>query len=288
MSIFMNLRSRITNVFLITICLVNVVCSQNASISKVADPAQDKSDAKITYIANEGVLIETPEKKVLIDGLHRFYKTAYAFPPDKLRGKLESAEAPYDDIDLILVSHLHGDHFHPESVGLHLQNSRKAQLATSEQIVGEVKEKFKDQTNIASKIISVKHKWKTAAERDFDGIKVKFLGLRHGSKRFMWIQNLGHLIEIEGRKFLHLGDADMTAENFSTFKLNQEDIDIAFIPFWFLLSKEGRDLVKKQFEPKHIIAVHVSPQDAESVSKELKKHDPGITVFTKILETKTF
>ena len=116
------------------------------------------------------------------------------------------------------------------------------------------------------------------------GIKIKFLGLRHANKQHLSIQNLGHLIEIDGKKLLHIGDADMTAENFSAFNLAQEKIDIAFIPYWFLLTMDGLDLVQKQFNPKYIVAVHISPNDAQQISAQFKEDMPDVVTLTKVLE----
>jgi len=282
-----NSYRKIVGILILIVSISNLACGQETPVTKKKIPSA-KIDVKVTYIANEGVLIETKGKKILIDGLHRKYKDAYAFPPDELREKLEGAKAPYNDLDLLLVSHLHGDHFHPISIGNHLQNNQRAILASSEQIVDSVKNDFENSTEIESRVKLVSHKWKTFSQQEINGVRIKFLGLRHGGDRFKSTENFGHLIEADGSKFLHIGDADMTDENFSTYKLNEEKIDIAFIPYWFLLSKGGRDLVKRQFDPEHIIAVHVSPSEVESVSKELKEYYPDITVFTRILETKSF
>jgi L-ascorbate metabolism protein UlaG (beta-lactamase superfamily) len=170
-------------------------------------------------------------------------------------------------------------------VGSHLKNNPAVVLASSPQIIEEIKKDFPDFEKIKPQIKEFSHVWKKSVEKEVDGINVKFLGLRHGSERFKWIENFGHLIEIRGRKFLHIGDADMTAENFSVYQLDKEKIDVAFIPFWFLLSENGRNLVKTQFNPKQIVAVHVSPNDAGEVSENLRKYYSEITVFTKILET---
>jgi L-ascorbate metabolism protein UlaG (beta-lactamase superfamily) len=242
----------------------------------------------ITYIANEGVLISAGDKQVLIDGLHREYKPDYVFPPRDLLNALEQARDPYDKIDLVLVSHLHLDHFHPESVGLHLKNNKSAQLASSEQIVNGVKEKYAGFAEIESKVKQVTPSWKSQTTVELDGIKIKVLGLRHSGSNFVWLQNLGHVIEIGGKRLLHIGDADMTAENFSSFRLQEENIDIAFIPYWFLFSSRGRSLVMEQFRPKQIIAVHVSPEEAESATRQITKAIPGTIVFTKVLESRRF
>ncbi|MGI9543640.1 MAG: hypothetical protein ACR2MX_10305, partial [Cyclobacteriaceae bacterium] len=44
--------------------------------------AQAPDSLKITYIGNMGLLLESGDQKVLIDGLHTFYKKAYQPPPD--------------------------------------------------------------------------------------------------------------------------------------------------------------------------------------------------------------
>jgi L-ascorbate metabolism protein UlaG (beta-lactamase superfamily) len=260
---------------------------ENAASQKPLQLPSDNS-LTVTYIANEGVLISAGGKQVLIDGLHREYKPAYLFPPPELLSALEQARDPYHKINVVLVSHLHLDHFHPESVGLHLKHNKSAQLVSSEQIISGMKEKFAGFAEIESRVRQVTPAWKSQIPVALDGIKIKILGLRHSGSNFTWIQNLGHVIEIGGKKLLHIGDADMTAENFSSFRLHEENIDIAFIPYWFLLSSEGRSFVVDQFRPKQIIAVHVPPAEAETAIREITKAIPGTIVFTKVLESRRF
>jgi L-ascorbate metabolism protein UlaG (beta-lactamase superfamily) len=267
--------------------LTTSVCSQTKK-AETSKQNELKENLTLQYIANEGVLISSGKKQILIDGLHREYKTAYAFPPADLLRSLENAKSPYDKIDLILVSHIHLDHFHFESVGLHLKNNPKSILATSGQAIEQISENFADYGKIKSQIIPIKYEWKKTTEIIQDGIKVKFLGLRHANPQHRSIQNLGHIIEIGGKNILHIGDADMITENFSTFNIAKENIDVAIIPYWYLTSESGRKLVKEQFAPKHIIAVHISPSDSENVAEQIKEFYPDATAFTKILEEKSF
>ena len=44
--------------------------------------------------------------------------------------------------------------------------------------------------------------------------------------------NMGHIIRLGGKKLLHVGDADTSIENFEKFNLDEEQIDIAFLPDW--------------------------------------------------------
>jgi L-ascorbate metabolism protein UlaG (beta-lactamase superfamily) len=151
-----------------------------------------------------------------------------------------------------------------------------------------VKKDYAGYAEIEKQIHRVTPQWKTKSEFRASGIKLQVLGLRHGSAHFSWIQNLGYVVEIEGKKFLHIGDADMTAENFSSFHLDQEGIDVAFIPYWYLLSDSGRSFVKQQFKPKQIVAVHVPPAEAASLAERFNKESPGTITFSRVLESKSF
>ena len=280
-----NLIKILALVFLLSTC----ACGQ-AKKAEIVKQNENKeiADFSFRYIANEGVLIRAADKQILIDSLHREYKPAYLFPPADLLKSLETAQKPYDKIDLLLVSHIHLDHFHAESVALHLKNNPAAVFASSEQAVGEISKSFADYEKIKPQIKPIAHEWKKAVEFAQEGIKVRFLGLRHANAQFISIQNFGHLIEIGGKKLLHIGDADMTTENFAAFNLAKENIDVAFIPYWFLLSENGRKLVKEQFNPKQIIAVHISPGESAAISERLKKESPETIALTKILEERKF
>jgi L-ascorbate metabolism protein UlaG (beta-lactamase superfamily) len=243
---------------------------------------------EVTYIANEGVLISSGGKQILIDGLHREYERDYAFLPPVEREKIETAKAPFDKIDLVLVSHRHLDHFHPESVGLHLQHNPRATLVSSQQVVEEVEKNFKNYQAISARVTAATPLWKERVAMKVAGIDFEILRLSHGTGRHATIQNLGHIIKLGGKKLLHVGDADTAIENFEKFNLDEEQIDIAFIPYWFLLGTEGQTVVRDHIKPKQIIAVHISPGESERTITQMKQLFPGAVAFTTILEKRTY
>jgi L-ascorbate metabolism protein UlaG (beta-lactamase superfamily) len=239
---------------------------------------------EITYIANEGALISSGDKQVLIDGLHREYKPDYMYPPPALLEKLEKADKPFDEVDIILVSHVHLDHFHPQSVGLHLKNNPRALLLSSDQVVASVANEFGEYRAISSRVKPISWRWKEKVVRRERGISITFLGLRHANKQFESVQNLGHIIELGGKKLLHIGDADMPVENFERFNLADERIEVAFIPYWYLLYPLGQSIVKEHIKPRHIIAVHISPAESAKVSEQIKRVFPEAIAFTDSLQ----
>ena len=246
------------------------------------------SSVEITYIANEGVLISGDGKQVLIDGLHREYQPAYAFLPPAEREKIETAKPPFDKIDLILVSHMHLDHFHPESIGRYLHHNPRALLVSSQQVVDEVEKNFKDYQSIKGRVTAATPAWKEKVAMKVAGIEFEILRLRHGTGRHATIQNLGHIIKLGGKKLLHIGDADTAVENFEKFDLDEEGIDLAFLPFWFLLGAEEQALVRDHIKPKQIIAVHISPGESEKTTAQIKQAFPNAIAFTTMLEKKFY
>lgn len=264
---------------------------------RIAEPApfvqseetrEPVAGVEVRYIANEGVLISAGGKRVLIDGLHRKYRDAYAFLPDAEREKMETARPPFDSIDLILVSHSHGDHFHPESVGRYLTSSSGTVLATSPQVADEVAAKFAGYAAVKDRVRPVTYLLKNRETVKVGGIDVEFLGVGHGSERHASIQNLGHVFTIGGKTFLHIGDAEPSADIFDSFDLEKRGIDVALLPAWFLTGEAGRAIIRDHIKPKHMIALHVGPAEAETVKSQVAKEFPQADVFTIMLEKRSF
>lgn len=243
---------------------------------------------QVTYIANEGMLIADGATHVLIDGLYRPRNPTYAVLPAEAREAIETSTSPYDEVDVVLVSHVHSDHFQGEAVGRHLQHNPRAMLLASQQVADSVAQDFDDIEAIRDQIRIVSSEWKEEERVDLDGVQVEVLGLRHSSERNRWVQNLGHIIHISGQTLLHIGDADTTPENFAAFNLPERDIDIAFIPFWYLVDTNGQAIVRDLIQPKHIVAVHIPPGVAADIKTRIRQHFPEADAFTAMLETRRY
>ncbi|MEZ5306035.1 MAG: MBL fold metallo-hydrolase [Pyrinomonadaceae bacterium] len=235
----------------------------------------------IEYVANEGILISSGTDKVFIDAIHRPYKDFAAFTPDEQLAKIESGRYPYNTATLVLVSHKHGDHFSAESVAMFLKKNKFASLASSKQVTDLVGPLVDEETK--SRITSIDYEAGGAKDITFGDVKVRFLGMPHGGNPGFdpnTMHNFGHLIEIGGKKLLHLGDADMDAEMLGKFDLEKEKIDVVFAPYWFLDSAEGRKLFKKQLKAKTVVAIHVPPKDSSQVIRSLLNSMPSAVVFS--------
>ena len=87
---------------------------------------------------------------------------------------------------------------------------------------------------------------------------------------------------------MHIGDADTAVENFEKFNLDEEGIDVAFLPTWFLLGSDGRTVVREHIKPKHIIAVHISPLERKTIATQIKQAFPNAIAFITMLEKRNY
>jgi L-ascorbate metabolism protein UlaG (beta-lactamase superfamily) len=231
---------------------------------------------RITYVANEGVLLEAGPTSIVIDGLHREYKEYAALPSPK-RDAVETGAPPWNGVDVVLVSHRHADHFDPESVARFLAHAPDATLATSEEVVALLP--------AAARARARAVRWQVGRSetQTLAGVKITFLGLSHGDDPPA-IQNLGHVIEIGGLTVLHVGDARATAENFAPFALPARGIDVALLPWWYLTDDASLAVVRAHIAPRRIVAIHIAPAEEWRVLPLLHARVPDAVPFVRMLE----
>ena len=153
----------------------------------------------VTFLANEGVLLSSGETRVVIDGLFQPYET-YTVMPAADRERLETNQPPFEGVDLVLVSHVHRDHFHAGSVARHLRQNPQATLVSSAQVVAEVAAQVGADNAVRSRVRDVTLGAGERLTLSLAVIGLQVIGLPHGGRRNASIQNLGHVISLGGRR----------------------------------------------------------------------------------------
>ena len=222
-------------------------------------------NVEVTYVANEGFLLSGGGKKVLVDALFRDGVRGYAVAPADMRSRLEAAQSPFDGVSLILVTHAHSDHFDAQAVGAHLMGNSAAALVAVPDVTDQLKAEFKDYAYVSSRVHTVFPGRTGRTKHDINGITVEVLRAPHGRA-----QHAAYLITLGGKKFLHLGDSDGGAADFAPLHLERDDIDVAFLPDWYLLYPEWPEVVRKHIRPKRIVAMHVAIDN--NPDPELREH----------------
>jgi L-ascorbate metabolism protein UlaG (beta-lactamase superfamily) len=246
-------------------------------------PAAAAPQLAATYLANEGVLLEAGGARVIIDGLFRPNDLPYSVLPDAPRAALESAIPPWDGIDLVLVSHLHVDHFHAEAVGLHLARAAGARLVTSREVAGLVAAGYGDQAAIAPRIREVAWAVGRSETVEAGGVRVTLIGLSHGDGPMATVENFGHLVELGGFVVFHAGDAVPSDENFASAGLAARAIDVAFLPWWHIADDQAAAVVRRHIAPRRLVLIHVAPSEEAQVEEAIRSRAPEAVLFRRVL-----
>jgi len=252
-------------------------------------PAPPAGRCEVTYIANSGFIFASGNTRILVDALY-LNGDIWETPSKKVQKAITSGSAPFKNISHLLVSHYHEDHFNPMLVSRFLVNNPKAILVTNSQTDSVIGRVYKQDPQLKRpdqlKIITAPMFGSEIYEAN--GLKVKCLVQRHMGKDDYKVERMGLLIEMGGKKILHIGDADYTDENFAGYNLQDENIDVAFIHYWFLLDCEGRRIIETYIKPEKIVITHIPYDELRRNYKRIKEYYPDVEVFLNHLDKKVF
>ncbi len=193
--------------------------------------------------------------------------------PKELPELLVNAVPPFDDVDLILVTHDHLDHFDAGMVRHYLQVNQHATVISTTQIAAKL-------PNFKDRVISLDASEGNPDQVEINDIQVKAIYLTHG-KQAGGVINFGYLISVHGIKLFHAGDIDDTDIGLSylkAYKLTEENIDIAFLPYWMLTMidvQTGEDGIGSRY----VIPIHYEFYEIPFIAELTKDYHPNAIFF---------
>lgn len=263
---------RSVSVLVLSACLTGVAAQETP---KAGVP-------RINFIANEGIMLTVgKEMAILVDALFRESVEPYGKIPEATLAHMETAQTPFDDVKLVLVTHKHADHFHAESVARFMQHNTEALFVSSTQVVEELKASAPGYDAFADRVRILDPTGNEPATLEVEGIKVAALALSHGSGNMAEVTNLGFLLEVNGKRLLHLGDAELNEKSQGPLAKHAIEVDTACVPYWWLLDKDGREFLDHILKPKSVVAVHIPPAEVEEIAHKIRVHMPEVVVFTR-------
>jgi L-ascorbate metabolism protein UlaG (beta-lactamase superfamily) len=230
----------------------------------------------VTFYDLSGFLVQIGDKKILIDAL--FGSFPRYEPPREAFDRVTAGEPPFDDIDLVLVTHNHPDHFSADEVGAFLQNHPETALVSSVQVVREVNANHPELVNpIYSVNIS-------AGEQEtitLDGIEVVCLNISHGMPDVL---NLGFVVTVGQITLFHSGDInpeDVSVDDLIAYQLPEKQLDLAFIPISLLTVEVYHPYILEGIQAKYLVPTHYPYQDPRSSID----YFPDAVLFSDTLES---
>lgn len=278
--------------FLVVIAVLFTLLMGCRSISTINDSSLLKPSTTIqasptpiqttvTYVGNSGFLISVGDKKILIDSLFDGFPGTYHLPSSEVEDML-AAVSPFDQIDMILATHTHADHFDEGVVRQYLEKNSEVIFASTSQVTSLFSD-FKD------RVITLDAQTGKPMSMDINGIYVEAIYLSHGlpSDGSEEVINNAYLVNVNGVTFFHSGDMDprlLSHEVLQTYDLPRKNIDFAFMQHFRLSNPAFQGFMNDVIQCKYVIASHYELSGLVDV-ENIKLYYPDVVIFTKEMQT---
>lgn len=261
--------------------------------------AQLPQSASVTYIANEGFLVETVKHKVLVDALFGNFNGDWCDQPGDsvLRGMINGMP-PFDHIDAILVTHKHIDHFDAGLVSEFMQKHTETVLICPGQ-VADMLSPHQDYNIFSERVYSLRSEIPFDTLLTVNGITIRSCRINHGAYMVTDektgqtenihknVENYGFQVSFDGFTFLHTGDGSAgDIQLFTNYCLGGQHCDLAFFDRTFM-RPEGMKIINEVLKPDNLVFMHLEPGRKEYYQSVIKDI-PGICVFKVKMENRSF
>jgi L-ascorbate metabolism protein UlaG (beta-lactamase superfamily) len=249
---------------------------------------------EVVAIANEGFLVRSHRRAVLVDALFRATAPYPEFfsqgPSEDLVRQMVTGEGPFNQVDLALVTHSDGDHFHARTAFEFLENHPETLLVGSIDVL-EALSAMEGFDAIADRVDAPARTHGSCERIEHSAVEITACFVWHSGRE---VANNIYLVEMGGFRFLHEGDADRSPATFAGLELPEEGLDLAFMHDWFVLN-DGRQIVTEILKPRAVVLMHHRWERAgetrdrvEQLPAEIFLTLPPVTVFGAELENATF
>jgi L-ascorbate metabolism protein UlaG (beta-lactamase superfamily) len=203
---------------------------------------------------------------------------------------------PFNNIDAVLITHYHSDHFNGPMVISFLKNNKKPVLICPSQ-VDDILKKNPGYGDVADRIKSLKSGLQFDTLLTVNNVNIRALRFNHGSffetdsvtgKNYdlhSGVENFGYIIDTDGFSLFHAGDCSFSDKpHFESYLFGDRNFDMVFLDRTFL-RKEGQEIMNSLIHTKELVFMHIEPARNEFY-KSIIKDVPGLSVFTKKMENK--
>lgn len=236
-------------------------------------------DRSVCWIQNAGFFIDLPDGDILVDAI---------LSSDDA---IARAEAPYDNVELIFISHVHGDHFNAEGVLKHLRNNRKARLILTPESFDRLSFSVNDNSFRERIIVSFPEKGKMEPFKS-EGFSGQILQFNHSG-----VQNIGFGLTSRNLNLVYLNGGVQNQELLDSFSGQFSTSDILIANKWPLNNADYIDQVKELFDPELLLMAHHSGSNdpivsgnggTDAMEEKMTKEGMRGKVFVKRMECESF
>ena len=231
----------------------------------------------VTLSANAGVSLALGDKKILIDALHNTPTGGFSSLTPAMLEQMAACPA-FQDPDMIVFTHCHGDHFSPALAERARKRWPRARLVLPEPC-------FPDQELLEG----------AEVVKTLGDIRLRFFRLTHEHPETLDVPHYGLLLSHSGANVLLAGDCAVASPELAE-AVGGEKIDLALLNFPWLTLPRGRQYIAQRLRPAHLLLCHLPfPSDdfagyraAAERAVPLLPSCPDIRILGNFLQTEQF
>jgi N-acetylneuraminic acid mutarotase len=220
------------------------------------------------YSAPMGFLLESSDKKVMVDGLTS--KTpGYGFQANsnEIYDSMKNAAEPFNHIDLIYTSHPHPCHFDAELLLNAMLKNPNAISVMGIPVKNIMAKYFTSNPEIEGRIFAPDIPVNSFIDTTLAGIKIRLTNIAHEGSTTLSLNIL-----LDSIHFVHFDEYNsLTAENYKTIGFNQIPADVALLGA--LLLNGDKPMIKATYTPSDYITVSHITNIATSYSSFVTEAD---------------
>jgi len=224
------------------------------SLKSKKESLMDKS-LRVTLIANAGLLLEYNGTKMLLDGIYGSEGHPFSNLSPQLWQQMKEGKPPFDQVDVLLFTHAHPDHFSPEMTLEYLQHrSVKGVFVPDTRTVAESGlASFLQEQGTPCALLS--EQTDRTGFRVTADITVRAFRTRHLDKKFEKVRHFCYLITFGDKNVLFTADIDYVTEDLN--RLEGVRLAAAFVnPLFFSVLCHGR-FFKGRLEAENLVVYHL-------------------------------
>lgn len=229
-------------------------------ISALLSTSASGHSATAHYLANEGVMVEVGDTKVVFDPLFDNSYGQFEMLPEPMQAALLAGEPPYDNLKAVFVSHSHEDHFSPEDMVSLLQHHKTLELFAPTQAVDDLKAASNFDETLLNRVHGIERS-KVPHRFVLDEVIIDAHTIPHSGwpDKMTDVHNLVFRVSVAEATVVHLGDADTKDLHFEpqAEHWREKTIHMAFPPYWYLYSENGKKVLKERLRPNQVVGIHV-------------------------------
>jgi L-ascorbate metabolism protein UlaG (beta-lactamase superfamily) len=251
---------------------------------------------KVTYLANCGFLYEFDKSKVLIDPFGTEFGNFFYLPSEETKKSIIKGNSPFNKIDLLLITHIHGDHFNAKLAESFLLNNNKAKMVCPQQVLKQMKDSCSNFAKIEPQIISPNLSMNESKRIKIKDFSVTAIRMQHGTDRslegvsysdyteYEKTENFGYVVHFSKENVFHQGDGCLKI-NTKALKNIVCPINVAHLSY-FDWDSISLNILKKDLQAGTIIFMHGTKPAKELESEQFKEVKPHVVFFNQELESR--